>query len=222
MRTESKTPDTFILSKGHGAMAQYVVLEGRGVIDPSELNRMCQADGRFGGHPDYGLPGIEISSGSLGHGLPIALGMARADVELGEDRIIYVVMSDGELMEGSVWEALLVAPSLALTNVIVMIDHNKSISRGEIPVNHPNLLPVAPKLAAFGWEVAEADGHDESAIRKAVESRTGVRPFALVAHTTKGKGVSYMENKPIWAYRSPNKQEYEIALQELADPAGSK
>lgn len=218
MQRAKEPADTFLMSKGHGAMALYAVLEGLGIMSRADMDGVCQPGSHIGGHPDRGLPGVEISSGSLGHGLPIAIGLARADLEQGQQRTIYVLMGDGEMMEGSVWESLLLTPSLGIRNIVIMIDHNKSIARGSIPVNHPNLLPLAAKIQAFGWEVAECDGHDHAEITQLVRSRSGQRPFALVGHTVKGKGVSYMENKPIWAYRSPNKEEFALAMRELAEP----
>ncbi len=219
MQRERDPKDTFLMSKGHGAMALYAVLEAAGIMSRAEMDSVCQPGSHIGGHPDHGLPGIEISSGSLGHGLPIAVGMARADLELGQARTIYVLMGDGEMMEGSVWESLLLAPTLGITNIVAIVDHNKSIARGSIPINHPNLMPLGPKIASFGWEVAEADGHAQAEIVRAISSRSRTRPFALVAHTVRGKGVSYMENKPIWAYRSPNKEEFALAMKELAGGA---
>ena len=212
--------DTFILSKGHGAMAQYAVLESQGVLDPADVDRISQSGSSIGGHPDRGVPGIVVSSGSLGHGLPLALGIARAQRELNEDGRVFVVMSDGELMEGSVWEALLLGPSMGLDAVTVVIDHNGSISRGHIVNVQPNLLPVAGKLEAFGWVTREVDGHDWVAVAEALRPAGG--PLAVVARTVKGKGVSYMEDEPIWAYRSPSPQEYAQALEELAIPVGSR
>lgn len=218
MQRAKEPADTFIMSKGHGAMALYAVLEGLGIMSEAEMNNVCQPGSHTGGHPDYGLPGVEISSGSLGHGLPIAIGMARADLELGRERTIYVLMGDGEMMEGSIWESLLLAPSLGIKNIVGIVDHNQSIARGSIPINHPNMLPLAAKIAAFGWEVGESNGHDHAEIVRTIASRSRTKPFVLVAHTTKGKGVSYMENKPIWAYRSPNKDEFALAMKELSDP----
>ena len=207
--------DTFILSKGHGAMAQFVVLEELGVMTHEDIEKCCQLGGRLGGHPDYGLPGIEASTGSLGHGLPMALGMALADKVNHDDRFIYVVMSDGELQEGSVWESLLLAPSQKLTNLTVFVDLNDFQSRGQTSKIHPNFYPVDTKTRAFGWETAEVDGHDPKAIHEAVVGRSGKAPMMVIARTVKGKGVSYMENKPIWHYRSPNPEEYQQALKEL-------
>jgi len=210
--------DSFILSKGHGAMALYVVLEEAGILDPEEVNNVSQSGSSIGGHPDRGVPGVVVASGSLGHGLPIALGIARGKRENGDHGRVYVVMSDGELMEGSVWEGLLLGPSLGISNVTIIIDHNGSISRGEIANVQPNLIPIAPKLAAFGWDVREVDGHDPAALAQVLESATQTAPLAIVARTVKGKGVSYMENQPIWAYRSPTPSEYQRALAELIDP----
>ncbi len=212
--------DTFILSKGHGAMAQYVALEALGVMSADEVDSVCQPGSHFGGHPDRGNPGVIASTGSLGHGLPIAIGLARADAERNSSGSIFVVMSDGEFMEGSTWEALLLAPSLGVTNIVIAVDHNKSISRGRIPIAHPNMLPLADKIAIFGWHVAEADGHSVDAISNAISKRPDDRPCAVVCHTTKGRGVSFMENEPIWAYRSPNDVEYAQAMSELTEPTG--
>jgi transketolase len=219
MDSPSGGADSFILSKGHGAMAHYVVLEGLGVLEPEQVNRISQKGSRIGGHPDRGTPGIVASTGSLGHGLPIALGIARGQREHSRPGRVFVVMSDGELMEGSVWEALLLGPSLGITNVTIIIDHNGSISRGDIAAVQPNLLPVAPKLAAFGWDTCDVDGHDTAAIVAAIKGAQSSAPRAIVGYTTKGKGVSFMENQPIWAYRSPNPAEYQQALAELATPA---
>jgi len=217
MRLDTDYPDTFILSKGHGGMAQFAVLEELGVLSKEDLDFTCQSGGRLGGHPDYGLPGVEASTGSLGHGLPIALGMALADRERKQDRIIYVVMSDGELQEGSNWEAFLLAPSLGITSVIAFIDSNGFNARAPLKENHPNIYPLSDKFRAFGWEATEIDGHNHTEIINAVHGRQRDRPLVVIANTIKGKGVSFMENKAIWAYRSPNLEEYELALTELME-----
>ena len=217
MRRDRKNPDTFILSKGHGAMAQYCVLEDLGLLTREELDGCGRDGGKLGMHPDYGTPGIEASTGSLGHGLPIALGMALADKTLGLDRRVFIVMSDGEVQEGSVWEALMLAPTLKLNNIIAAIDLNDFQSLGQISKSHPNFYPITDKVRAFGWEVMEVDGHDQQSIHQAVVTRHGRAPLLLVAHTIKGKGVSYMENVPIWHYRSPSPAEYQQALAELKE-----
>lgn len=211
----TKFLDTFILSKGHGALAQYTVLEGLGILRESELDNICQPSGRLGSHPDYGIPGIEASTGSLGHGLPIALGMALADKLFKADRTVYVLMSDAEMQEGSVWEAMLLAPALNLNNLTVIIDLNDFQVLDRISKINPNFYPVSDKILAFGWELAEADGHNSESIKWSVKKREGKKPHLILARTVKGKGVSFMENNPIWNFRSPSKEEYDSALKEL-------
>ena len=208
--------DTFVLSKGHGALAQYAVLEELGTLSSDDLNRLDQPGGRLGGHPDYGVPGIEASTGSLGHGLPIAVGMALADHVLGHDRVVYVVLSDGELQEGSVWEALMLARTLKLRNLVAFVDLNDLQSLGRISAIHPNFYPLVDKITAFGWQAVEVNGHDQQAVCDAVISCEEASPKMVIAQTIKGKGVSFMENVPMWHYRSPSPEEYQVALRELA------
>lgn len=212
-------PDTFILSKGHGSLAQYTVLEAAGVLPRAELDAYCKPGGRLATHPDYGTPGIEASTGSLGHGLGLALGMALADRVFDVRRTVYVVMSDGEMQEGSVWEALMLAPTLRLNQLVAFIDLNDFQSLGQTSKIHPNFYPVREKVQAFGWEAVEVDGHDQQALFEAVTSRRGDAPLMVIAKTIKGKGVSYMENVPIWHYRSPSPEEYRQALRELSEGA---
>jgi transketolase len=218
-REEGRLRDTFLLSKGHGSLAQYVILEELGILSRHDLDTYCMPGGRLGTHPDYGTPGIEASTGSLGHGLAMAMGMALADTVAAIDRVVYVVMSDGELQEGSVWEALMLAPTLGLTSLVAFVDLNDMQSFGHTSITHPNFYPVVDKGRAFGWETVELDGHDAQAIASAVRGRSGSKPMLVVAHTVKGKGVSYMENVPMWHYRSPSPEEYEQALKELAQAA---
>jgi transketolase len=213
--SDPATTDTFLLSKGHGAPALYCVLEERGILPRTYLENICKPGWPLATHPDLGTPGIEASTGSLGHGLGMAVGMAYADKMHGKDRNIYVVMSDGELQEGSVWEALMVAPSFGLTRIIGLVDLNDFQSLGRTSQTLPNFYPMLDKLRAFGWEAAEVDGHDAAAIYKAVKARSGTRPFILLGRTTKGKGVSYMENVPIWHYRAPNAEEYKVAIKDV-------
>lgn len=210
-----QSPDTFILSKGHGCMAQYAILEHLGVISKEEMDTVCKDSSRYGAHPDYGLPGIEASTGSLGHGLALGLGMAYADRVTGADRYVYVCLSDGEMQEGSVWEAMMMAPNLGADRLIAFIDNNDFQSLGRTSETHPSFYPMLDKVRAFGWECAEVDGHDAAAIAEAVLGRAGGKPFLALCRTTKGKGVSYMENVPIWHYRSPNPAEYQQALAEI-------
>ena len=197
-------------------MAQYAVLEKLGVLTQEDLDNCGKPGGKLGMHPDYGLPGIEASTGSLGHGLPLSLGMAYADKVAGIERVIYVVLSDGEMQEGSNWEALMLAPSLGLKNIVAVVDLNDGVSLGNISAIHPNFYPLLDKIEAFGWDAVEVEGHDQQAIIDAITSRSGRKPLVVLAITTKGKGVSYMENESIWHYRKPSPEEYQIALDELA------
>jgi transketolase len=212
---DGSSPDTFLMSKGHGCMIQYTILEDKGVLTKADLDGYCKADGHLGVHPDYGTPGIAAATGSLGHGLGMACGMAVAERRHSNPGRIYTILSDGEVQEGSTWEAVLMASSLKLDNLIAAVDNNDLQSLGRTSVTHPSFYPLGDKFRAFGWEVAEVDGHDSQAIFSAVANREGGRPFMLVAKTTKGNGVSYMENIPIWHYRSPNKDEYRQAIDEL-------
>lgn len=207
--------DNFILSKGHGAMVLYVILEQLGIIPTDEIKKYCTASGRLGMHPDRGTPGIITSTGSLGHGLGMGAGMALYEKVFKGDRNIYVVMSDGELQEGSVWEIILQAPALGLNHLVGIVDYNNLQSMEFTSKSHPNFYPIVDKVAAFGWESVEVDAHDQQAVYNALSLRSCTKPFLLVGRSIKGKGVSYMENQPMWHYRSPNIKEYEQAMDEL-------
>ncbi len=209
--------DTFIMSKGHGCLAQYTSLAMLNVLKEKDLDEYCTPQGILGTHPDYGNPGIEASTGSLGHGLAISIGMAHADKITKSDRNIFVVLSDGELQEGSVWEAILLAPALKLNRLVVVVDVNDFQSLGRVSVSHPNFYPLPEKMMAFGWECMEVKGHSSSEIYSAIKNRSGNAPFILIARTTKGKGVKFMENVPIWHYRSPSPEEYKIAMSDLEE-----
>jgi transketolase len=209
--------DVFLLSKGHGCMIQYVILEEQGVLSRSDLDAYCKPNGRLGAHPDYETPGIAASTGSLGHGLGMATGQAYAEKLKESDVLIYCVLSDGEFQEGSTWEAMMMAANLKLDNLIAFMDFNDFGGLERMSDGHPAFYPLVPKAEAFGWEAVEIDGHDEAAMYQAVMSRRGKRPMLLVCRTVKGKGISFMENVPIWHYRSPNKEEYQQGLRELAD-----
>lgn len=211
------TADTFLMSKGHGCMIQYVILEKLGVLARQDLDLYCKPTGRLGCHPDYGNPGIEASTGSLGHGLSMAVGMAYANKVRAELASVFCVLSDGEVQEGSTWEATMMASSLGLSNLIAFMDNNDLQSLGRTSETHPSFYPVADKYVAFGWDTAEVDGHDSQAIYDAVANRKGDRPLMVICKTTKGQGVSYMENVPVWHYRSPTKDEYAQAVRELEE-----
>ncbi len=207
--------DTFLMSKGHGCMIQYVILEDLGTLSREDLDRYCKADGRLGCHPDFGNPGIVASTGSLGHGLSMSVGMAYAEKTRGGNGTVYCVLSDGEVQEGSTWEATMMASSLGISNLVAFMDNNDFQSLGRTSSTHPSFYPVVDKYVAFGWESVEVPGHDTQAIYEAVTRRRGDRPLMVVCMTTKGKGVSYMENVPIWHYRSPSPAEFQQALKEL-------
>ncbi len=209
--------DAFVMSKGHGCVSQYVVLEDLGIMPSAEIERYCTPAGVLGAHPDRGTPGVEASTGSLGHGLGIGVGMAYAEVLKEQDCRVFVVLSDGELQEGSTWEAAQMAANLRLENLLLFVDLNDFGGLERISQAHPAVFPVLDKFRAFGWETAEANGHDAAALHAAVAARKGGKPFALVGKTVKGRGVSYMEHVPIWHYRSPSKDEYAQAIRELAE-----
>ncbi len=209
--------DVFLMSKGHGCMSQYVILEDLGIMPTEEIERYCTPQGILGAHPDRGNPGIEASTGSLGHGLGMGVGMAHAEKLKETGACIHVVLSDGELQEGSTWEAAQMAANLALDNLILFVDLNDFGGLERISEAHPAVFPVLAKLDAFGWEAVEVNGHDAAAVYGAVAGRRGRRPFALVGRTVKGRGVAFMEHVPIWHYRSPNKEEYAVALRDLTE-----
>jgi transketolase len=212
---QGHSTDTFLMSKGHGCMIQYVILEELGVLTRQDMDLYCKAGGRLGCHPDYGNPGIAASTGALGHGLSMATGMAYAEKSRKGHGTIYCVLSDGELQEGSTWEATLMASSLKINNLVAFVDNNDFQSLGRTSVTHPSFYPLVDKYIAFGWECIEVGGHDSAAIFNAVQSRKGDKPMMVVCKTTKGKGVSFMEDIPIWHYRSPSPQEYQQALAEI-------
>jgi transketolase len=209
--------DVFLMSKGHGCMIQYVILEEQGVLSRQDLDSYCKPNGRLGAHPDYETPGIAASTGSLGHGLGMATGQAYAEKLKKSDVLIYCVLSDGEFQEGSTWEAMMMAANLKLDNLIAFMDYNDFGGLERMSDGHQAFYPLVPKAVSFGWEAVEVDGHDEAAVYEAVMSRRGGRPLLVVCRTVKGKGISFMENVPIWHYRSPNKEEYQQGLKELAE-----
>lgn len=206
--------DIFLMSKGHGCMSQYVVLEDMGILSKENLDAYCSNNGILGAHPDYGNPGIMASTGSLGHGMGMAVGMAYAEKLKNTDVKVYVVLSDGEFQEGSTWEAIMMAANLKLDNLVAFMDLNNFTGLEEISVGHPAFYPVGEKLSAFNWDCYEVNGHDSEEIIEAAKKLKD-RPLLVVGQTIKGKGVSFMENVPIWHYRSPNPAEYEQALKEI-------
>jgi len=206
-----KKKDKFILSKGHTGILQYVILESKKIMSKNFLHSYCQKNSKLGVHPDYGNPGIEASTGSLGHGLGIAAGLA-----IGQKKVsIYIVVSDGELMEGTTWEYILMISSLKIFNINLFIDHNGLQSSTFSKDTHPTLMPITDKLKAFGWIVKSCNGHNVKEIYKHSIMRKKNKPFALVCNTIKGFPIPYMMNVPLWHYRSPNKKEYKSAINYL-------
>jgi transketolase len=212
--------DRFILSKGHAATALYATLAERGFFDPKLLDNYNEDGAALPEHPGLQcVPGVEAATGSLGHGLPIALGMAlAARIQKRPSRCL-VLMSDGECEEGSVWEAAMFAPAHKLDTVTVMIDYNKWQATGrsdEIMA----LAPLAEKWRAFGWDACEVDGHDLDALIAALTKKPdgSGRPRAIICHTVKGKGVSFMEDDNNWHYRIPTADEVRKARMELGQP----
>jgi transketolase len=207
--------DKFILSKGHGSSALYATLAERGYFDKALLNGFYLDGGKLPGHLDKdAVAGVEVSSGSLGHGLSIGLGMAIANKINKLKNHVYVMCGDGELNEGSVWEAIMFAPQQKLTNLTLIIDYNKLQGYGK--TNEViNLEPLGEKLSSFNWDVIEIDGHNYSEIESALQKQT-LKPKVIIAHTIKGKGISYMENEFIWHYKSPNEEQLIKAIKELS------
>lgn len=208
--------DHFILSKGHAATALYAALALKGYFPTSWLETYAEPGSRLGEHPSPGVPGIEAATGSLGHGLPVGVGLALAERIQGRAGRVCVLMSDGECNEGSVWEAALFAPAQRLDGLVVLIDYNKWQATGRS--NEVTALdPLAEKWRAFGWRTLEVDGHDLAALSDALASVPdgSGRPTAVVAHTLKGKGVSFMEDDNNWHYRVPNDDELARARAEL-------
>lgn len=209
--------DRFILSKGHAGAGVYAALAERGFIPLEQLKTHYQNGSKLSGHVSHkGVPGVEFSTGSLGHGLGVGAGMALAAKKAGRANRVFVVLSDGECDEGSNWEAILFAAHHKLDNLVVAVDYNKIQSLGPV-ADTLALEPFADKWRAFGWHVTEVDGHDHDALKAGLAIASGVRgqPTAVIAHTTKGKGVSFMEDTVLWHYRTPQGDEYAAACAEL-------
>lgn len=222
LRVDPKDPlceqrDRFILSKGHGAPALFQVLARRGFYDTADLEGYGSDGSVFGEHPPAPkyLPGIEAATGSLGHGLSMGLGMAMAGRLRGLRYNTYVVLSDGECNEGAVWESAMMASARGINSLTAIIDYNKWQATGRSN-EVLGLAPLAEKWTAFGWHVLEIDGHDFKQIQSAIEDKDELsRPKVIVAHTVKGKGVSFMEDDNNWHYRIPSASEVQEAAAEL-------
>jgi transketolase len=209
--------DRFILSKGHAGAGLYATLAECGFFSLETLDQHYQNGSVFSGHVSHkGIPGVEFSTGSLGHGLPVGCGMALSGKLKGAGHRIVVQLSDGECDEGSNWEAFLFAAHFKLDNLLAIIDYNKLQSIKSISETM-GLEPFVGKLEHFGWNVIELDGHDHEAVKAACSTEAIVKdkPTVILANTVKGKGVSFMENNVLWHYRSAQGKEYEAALAEL-------
>lgn len=208
--------DRFILSKGHAGTALYAILALKGFFPVAELEQFGQDGSRLMTHVSHKVPGVEFSTGSLGHGLGFACGKALAAKRQNKNWRVFAMLSDGELDEGSNWEAILFAPHHRLDNLTAIVDYNKIQSLGNVK-EVLDLHPLAEKFRAFNWAVKEIDGHDHDAISAALRTlpfEPG-KPGCLIAHTVKGKGVDFMEDKLLWHYRTPNAEQLQQALRQL-------
>lgn len=222
LRVDPKDPkwparDRFILSKGHAGAGVYAALAERGFMSVEKLKTHCQDGSDLCGHVSHhGVPGVELSTGSLGHGLPVGAGMALGAKLDGRHHRVFVLLSDGECDEGSNWEAILFAGHHRLDHLIAIVDYNKIQSLKSVS-DTLELEPFADKWRAFRWSVVEIDGHDHQALKTTLSAAPAVAgmPTVVIAHTTKGKGVSFMENSVLWHYRTARGDEYDRALAEL-------
>ena len=209
--------DRFVLSKGHAAPALYSVMAQRGYFPVEELKTLRKVDSRLQGHPSMKcLPGIDISSGSLGQGISAACGMALGAKLSKADFRVYTILGDGEIEEGQVWEAAMYAAAKKLDNLVAFVDNNNLQIDGTVEeVNSP--YPILEKFAAFGWNVIEIDAHNLDEIADALKSARDCKgkPTAIIAKSVKGKGISFMENQVNWHGSAPNAEQYEIAMNEL-------
>lgn len=210
--------DRLILSKGHGCAALYATLVAAGYADASILETYYQDGGKLASHPVRGtMPGIEASSGSLGHGLSLGAGMAIANRHEGRKNRVFVILGDGECNEGSIWEAAMFAAAQQLDRLVVVVDYNKLQGLGRSDeINH--LAPLSDKWVAFGWSVQEIDGHDHDSLRYVLGKVPWqpAKPSVIIAHTTKGKGVSFMEDQLAWHYKSTTPTQLALAQAEVA------
>lgn len=221
MNIDPKNPkkpdrDRFVLSKGHAAPLLYSVLAHRGFFDVSSLTTLRQIGSILQGHPDMKyIPGVDMSSGSLGQGISCAVGMALSAKHFGDKYRVYSILGDGELEEGQVWEAAMFAANKQLSNLTIFVDYNNLQIDGSIEeVNSP--YPIDKKFEAFNWHVITIDGNDFDQIEAAVNEAEKIdKPVCIVSKTTKGKGVSFMENSCDWHGKAPNDEEYEIAMSDL-------
>jgi transketolase len=199
--------DRFILSKGHASLGLYVILDHFGLLK-DDLNTFCDVDSKLGGHPTDKIFGVESSTGSLGHGLPIGVGLALAYKIKKYKSKVYVVVGDGEANEGTIWESALLAKHHDLNNLYCIVDFNHSTDRAV------DLGNLSMKFESFGWNVIEVNGHDHNDLLKALTSISG-KPTCIIANTIKGKGIPMIENNPEWHHKFPNEEEYQSIINNL-------
>ncbi|MCX6799974.1 MAG: transketolase [Candidatus Falkowbacteria bacterium] len=207
----SKDPnrDYFILSKGHASLALYVVLAEKGFFNSNELENFGKFNSILGGHPSRNkVPGVEASTGSLGHGLPIAVGLALGLKIKKKDNRVFAIVGDGESNEGTIWESAFLASHHELSNLCCVIDHNHSTDRAL------SVGDLVLKFKSFGWNALVIDGHNQEEILKALSVRSKDKPLAIIAETIKGKGFKMMENNPAWHHKFPNEEELKLLLEE--------
>jgi transketolase len=212
-----KNRDRYIQSKGHSVEALWAILADKGFFPKDELRTFSQFGSRLIGHPNNKVPGIEMNTGALGHGLPISVGMAVAAKMDGKSYKVYTLMGDGEQAEGSVWEGAMAASQYKLDNLVAIIDRNRLQITGSTE-DVMGLEPLGAKWRSFGWEVVEVDGNDIEQLVEVLSStpRVAGKPTLVVANTVKGKGVSIAENQVGWHHRVPTKEEFDLAIQELS------
>ncbi len=222
MNVDSANPewedrDRYIQSKGHTVEPLWAILADKGFIEKAELKTFSKFGSRLIGHPNNKVPGIEMNTGSLGHGLPIAVGMALAAKMDGKSYKVYTLMGDGEQAEGSVWEGAMAASHYKLDNLVAIIDRNKLQITGSTE-DVMNLEPLGDRWGSFGWEVIEVDGNDMEQLVKVFSEvpKTVGKPTMIIANTVKSKGISFAENIPSWHHHVPTKEEYDLAMAELA------
>ncbi len=202
--------DRFFLSKGHASLGLYVVLAEKGFFSFDELKNFCKFDSILGGHPDRNkVPGVEASTGSLGHGFPMAVGSALGLKIKNQAAQVFAIIGDGEANEGTVWESALLAPHHNLNNLTCVVDYNHSTDRALRVGN------LKKKFEAFGWQSIVINGHDHEEIYKALTMKHKIKPIAIIAETIKGRGVKMMENNPAWHHKAPSQEELDVILDEL-------
>lgn len=210
LEPEAESRDRFILSKGHASLALYFILAEKGFIQPESLENFGSYDCILGGHPDTcKVPGVEASTGSLGHGFPMAVGMALGMKIKKQVGRVYTIIGDGESNEGTIWESALLAAHHNLDNLCLIVDHNHSTDRALM------VDDLAEKFRSFGWEAVTIDGHNHDEVREALTFESN-KPLAIIAETIKGKGVASMENNPSWHHKFPTPEELENILVELS------